>query len=308
MVDLKLIFIFAIIPFLVCEEVPIPDVGKYPPSFLKNGQIGLFLNKTEKAVGQSIEFSSLSGKYPSSFKNNGQRALGITAKKGEFPFQVLLKLDGYFKCGGTLISNRFVLTAAHCVDDYFFEATIVAGELNRFDNDGTEIEMKVKRLILHPNYTGKPHYRNDIALLKLEKFVKTNDYIQIASLPKSETNYGKVQSGGWGLTKGNTNPNTLIIAHLKIMPRSQCRKYWGRYITNKVICVAGEKDKNGTCQGDSGGGLMKKDHAGNYVVIGVTSFGEESESGYKCDLTIPGVFTNVIAYMPWIKKSMNKFP
>ena len=69
----------------------------------------------------------------------------------------------------------------------------------------------------------------------------------------------------------------------------------------------GEKGKNGTCKGDSGGGLMKKDPAGNYVVIGVASYGKPSESGYKCDLTKPKVFTNVIAYMPWIKKHLNKF-
>ena len=108
MVDLKLILIFTIIPFLLCEV---------PPSFLRKSHKGglplLFFNRTEKAVDRSIELSSLFGKYPSSFKNNGQRALGIPALKGEFPFQVLLKTKGRFICGGTLISNQTVLTAAH---------------------------------------------------------------------------------------------------------------------------------------------------------------------------------------------------
>ena len=306
MVDPKLIFICTIIPFLVCEESSIPDVGKYPPSFLKNGQRGLFFNRTEKAVGQSIELSSLFGKYPSSFKTNGQRALGIPALKGEFPFQVLLKTKGRFICGGTLISNQTVLTAAHCVED-FSEFSVVAGEFNRLQYDGNEVEIKVKRVISHPKYIGKPLYINDIAVLKLEEPIKSNDYIQIASLPKSDTTSGNVQAGGWGLTKGNIVSDELIIAHMKIMPRSQCRKTWGRSVTNKVICVMGEPGKNGTCNGDSGGGLMKKDPAGNYVVIRVASYGKPSESGYICDLTKPKVFTNVIAYMPWIKKHLNKF-
>ena len=309
MVDLKLVFIFTIIPFLACEQIPIPDISKYPPSFLKNGQrggLGLFFNRTEKAVGQSKGFSSHSEEYPSSFNKNGHRALGIPALKGEVPFQVLLKLDGSFNCGGTLISNKFVLTAAHCVDVHNAEARsiIVIGELNQFEYDFTEVEMKAKRVIFPPDYI---HYEigDDIALLELEKPVRVKGYIQIASLPKSETTSGNVTAAGWGLTTGNVESDRLLIAHLKIVPRLQCRKGDSK-ITSKTICAISKgKELHGICRGDSGGGLIKKDHAGNHIVIGVASYVWENYGQYPCDLTKPQVFTNVMSYVPWIKNHLN---
>ena len=314
MVDLKLVFIFTIIPFLVCEQIPIPDISKYPPGFLKNGQrggLGLFSNRTEKAVGRAKGFSSLSEKYPSSFNKNGHRALGIPALKGEVPFQVLLKQDGYFICGGTLISNRFVLTAAHCVvDEDFSEFSIVAGELNRNGDDGTEIKLEVKRVILHPDYFRykKGQVRDDIALLELEKPAHANGFVQIASLPESETTSGNVKAAGWGRTTGNVYSDKLLIAHLKIVPRSECRKVNDKITSKKICAISKGKELHGICHGDSGGGLIKKDHAGNHIVIGVASYvrlvrGNYGE--YPCDLTKPQVFTNVMPYVPWIKNHLN---
>ena len=311
MVDLKLVFIFTIIPFVVCEQKAIPDISKYPPSFLKNGQRGglkLFFNRTKKAVDQSKGFSSVSEEYPSSFNKNGHRALGIPALKGEVPFQVLLKLDGSFNCGGTLISNKFVLTAAHCVNHVNAEArsTIVIGELNQFQYDFTELEMNVKRVILHPDYFYHKEV-DDIALMELEEPVRMNSYVQIASLPKSETTSGNVKAAGWGMTIGNVDSDRLLIAHLKIMPRSQCQETFSK-ITKKNICAISKgRELHGVCHGDSGGGLIKKDHAGNHIVIGVASYVRKNYGQYPCDLSEPQVFTNVMSYVPWIKKHLNSF-
>ena len=305
MVDLKLIFIFTIIPFLVCEV---------PLSFLRKGHKGglplLFLNRTEKAVGRAKGFSFLSEEYPSSFNKNGHRALGIPALKGEVPFQVLLKQDGYFICGGTLISNRFVLTAAHCVvDEDFSEFSIVAGELNRNGHDGTEIKLEVKRVILHPDYFRykKGQVRDDIALLELEKPAHANGFVQIALLPESETTSGNVKAAGWGRTTGNFYSDKLLIAHLKIVPRSECRKVNDKITSKKICAISKGKELHGICHGDSGGGLIKKDHAGNHIVIGVASYVRKNYGQYPCDLSEPQVFTNVMSYVPWIKKHLNSF-
>ena len=303
MVDLKPILIFTIIPFLLCEV---------PPSFLRKSHKGglplLFFNRTEEAVGRAKGFSSLSEEYSSTFNKNGHRALGIPALKGEVPFQVLLKLDGSFNCGGTLISNKFVLTAAHCVHVHNAEARsiIVIGELNQFEYDFTEVEMKAKRVIFPPDYI---HYEigDDIALLELEKPVRVKGYIQIASLPKSETTSGNVTAAGWGLTTGNVESDRLLIAHLEIVPRSQCKETFRR-ISIQEICAISKRELHGVCSGDSGGGLIKKDLAGNHIVIGVASYvWKIFDGGYPCDLTKPQVFTNVMSYVPWIKKHLNRF-
>ena len=143
--------------------------------------------------------------------------------------------------------------------------------------------------------------------MELETPIQVNSSVQIASLPKSETTSGNVKAAGWGTTTGDVDSDRLLIAHLKIMPRSQCRETFSK-ITKKNICAIRKgRELHGVCHGDSGGGLIKKDHAGNHIVIGVASYVHKNYGRYPCDLTEPQVFTNVMSYVPWIKKHLNSF-
>ena len=286
MVDLKLVFIFAIIPFLVCEELPIPDVGKYPPSFLKNGQrggLGLLFNRTEKAVGRSIQVSSLSGEYPSSFvKSEGLSGLFNTTEKavdyargisplfGQYPWQAVLaylRIDlnkhSYRICAGTLISKSFVLTAAHCVKGIQKDqVSVTLGEYNLEEDEGPEIIPEIKQIIIHPHWKAAAIATNnpDIALIEFETPVQLTDHIQIASLPTGPPEIDEaVTAAGWGITQGNIAPDKIKGALLKIISRADCERRVEHKRSNQVakgnLCAISRTNYDGhaTCEGDSGG-------------------------------------------------------
>ena len=107
---------------------------------------------------------------------------GKTATKGFWPWQVAIRFRGAFKCGGTLVNRRFVITAAHCilsrnVADY----KLVLGDHNRFVNENTEQIIGVKKITVHPQYV--PRVRNDIAIIEIDQDAILTTYITPACLP-----------------------------------------------------------------------------------------------------------------------------
>ena len=115
--------------------------------------------------------------------SNGEDVVGgKTAKKGFWPWQVAIWFKKGFKCGGTLVNRRFVVTAAHCiysnnVDDY----SLVLGDHNRLVNEKTEQFVGVKKITVHPGYEAK--VRNDIAIIELDQNAILTTYITPACLP-----------------------------------------------------------------------------------------------------------------------------
>ena len=287
MVDLKLVFIFTIIPFFVCEEVPIPDVGKYPTSFLRMGDKGglpLFFDRTEKVIGRSKGFSSLSGVNPTFVKNDQglsglfgttekavDYANGISPLFGQYPWQAMKAFvltsddEGIWRCTGILISNRFVLTAAHCVDTVIRkeQVSVTLGEYSLKKAEETEIVPEVKRVIIHPHWK-KSGINADIALIEFEKPVQMTKNINNASLPIGPPKIdAEVIAAGWGLTQNNILPDKLRAAELKLIPTDDCEEMIKDQKENEItegnICAISRTnyDKHATCGGDSGGEYNK---------------------------------------------------
>ena len=265
----------------------------------------------------------------------GKRIVGgQDADLGQYPWLVNLgyKQKGrpgtLYKCGGTLIGARYVLTAAHCVTQLprsFSLASIRVGEHDlKSDDDCSDDgfccpapqDFDVEEVIFHESY-GKPKpFQNDIAVIKLSKDVIVNDCASPVCLPFNDdsevydTNrFGgeevETSVAGWGATTGTgRNPaTTLQYLVVNVTDSQDCKSIYaerGGVLTPKQICAGGTPGKD-SCVGDSGSGLMRDlllpdAHFPKSYLIGVVSFGPRM-CGTK---GVPGVYTRVNSYLDWI--------
>ncbi|XP_048037325.1 mast cell protease 4-like [Megalobrama amblycephala] len=210
------------------------------------------------------------------------------------PYMVSIQECGDHICGGFLISDQFVLTAAHCWKGRNI-LMVVVGAHDLRDSKSSD-HIRVKSYIPHPKYspTNKPHHHDaDIMLLKLEKKVNLNNKVGVIPLPKKGevTPDTACSVAGWGrLMTDGSRSDLLMEAKVSVMNNTECRNRWGAlYSVSQMICVYGH---GGSCFGDSGGPLV----CGN-TTVGITSFGAQ-----HCNSpALPNVYTKISAYIQWIR-------
>ncbi|XP_069947151.1 chymotrypsin-like protease CTRL-1 [Cherax quadricarinatus] len=230
---------------------------------------------------------------------------GSDAGLHQFPWQALVRLSSGF-CGGILINQRFVLTAAHCVDSMVLPngalPEVVLGEHDRSRGDETPYTQVVPavRVIPHDKYghstSPKDH---DIGLIELatEVDLEVTRNIAPACPPDQDLNYDNltVTVSGWGYTSfPGHKAEVLQKVEMQTVPQEVCRRqYEAGVITDNMICAAAlNKD---SCFDDSGGPLMTK-VGQHWQVVGIVSFGPSTCGNPK----VSGVYTKIINYLPWI--------
>ncbi|XP_029171797.1 melanization protease 1-like isoform X2 [Nylanderia fulva] len=248
----------------------------------------------------------------------------------EYPWMALIaydtgKTNPEFRCGGTIISNRFILTAAHCVTNLPTDIRALIGvrvgdhDISKdrdcdYDENGLELrcaerfqDFGVDSVYYHPQYT-RAKLQNDIALIKLNSSIDFRpENVRPICLPfgtAATLNSKKAIVTGWGATEAGPRSQDLLQAKLPVVTNEQCKEAYRRstQIWHKQLCAGGLRDVD-SCFGDSGGPLQALGiYNGNARIVqyGVVSYGVK-----ECGTAgIPGVYTSVAHYVDWILDSM----
>ncbi|KAJ8668463.1 hypothetical protein QAD02_010126 [Eretmocerus hayati] len=261
-----------------------------------------------------FEFGIIGGRKTGSYENPWMAGLEYITPKGKV-----------VACGGSLITNRHVLTAAHCVNPlhqpgwYLISVRLgdwdIGAELDACDPDGKckprHIDVPIKREFRHELYfRNRSYVANDIALLELAETVKFNEEIRPICLPLKQDLPELPTVIGWGITESGFRSEILLEATVPLVDKQQCELVYKKFkwsgLSSSQICAGGSSRRYDvdSCTGDSGGPLIGKNEETIWegiqyypkAVMGIVSFG----SRYCSTPTIPGVYTRVYDYEPWI--------
>ncbi|CAH2320189.1 transmembrane protease serine 13 [Pelobates cultripes] len=302
----------------VCQRygflgAPITQSVKMPDN---PSNIGLVNNGASISIQGSVDRATCPDQQYLSLKCSdcGNRKMsriigGTEASQGKWPWQVSLQLQvgsGFAHvCGGTLISNQWVLCASHCFTDNPSPSQwrVYAGAINLND---LRTYSSVKIIVRNENYnTGTDDY--DIALMKLRNPFTYSAAIQPACLPMTGQSFNpglKCWISGFGKTvvsSDDTSP-ALMEAEVSIISTQVCNAadVYDGAITPRMMCAGDLKGGTDSCQGDSGGPLVcQSDNAGPWFIAGVTSWGTGCGQAKK-----PGVYCRVTEFTTWIYSQM----
>ncbi|EAT35769.1 AAEL012087-PA [Aedes aegypti] len=252
---------------------------------------------------------------------------GTTAiEQGRWPWHASIwhrlsrKTHGYV-CGGTVLSDLYVLTAGHCVskdgnalNERLFTVQLGSVRQNLLLNNFPVQNKAVAEVFLHEEFSSRD-FRADIGLLALKTRVKLNEYVRPICLPMRDlrSDYGSIigrnaVTVGFGMTDSGDYPDELRQLQVSIVDYVTClqsnREVFGRSLSEGIIC-AGDVQGGTVCNGDSGGGLYTEESGGRWMIRGVTSFtAQRGWDDSSCSLKDYSAFVNVSFYEPWIRYVM----
>lgn len=220
-----------------------------------------------------------------------------------------------YSCGAALITRRHVLTAAHCVDGQPSLRVVRLGEHDiSITTDAAHEDYTIVKRIIHEGYND--NFRNDIAILELDRDVVFKKHISPICLPRPEdfpnTNLNRTKPfvAGWGSIQYNDrSSNILRDVSIPIVNNDDCRASYSRFgsvtVDERILCAGLKAGGRDACQGDSGGPLIypyapSLSEKSKYFLIGVVSLGYRcAEAGY------PGIYSKVTYYLPWILENLS---
>uniref|UniRef100_K7FI85 Peptidase S1 domain-containing protein n=1 Tax=Pelodiscus sinensis TaxID=13735 RepID=K7FI85_PELSI len=203
--------------------------------------------------------------------------------------------DERIRCGGFLVAENFVLTAARCQGE---SITVVLGAHNVSQWEPSQQVIPVQRQIPHPQYNSKT-LNNDIMILQLQDKGHRTKYVGLISLPPAQQRVdpkSRCSVAGWGQTSATNKQisETLQEADVVVMPRRKRGGPWRYYNATTMMCVGDPEEGRSPFQGDSGASLVCGKEA-----QGIVSWGSK-------DGTPPAVYTRVSPFRPWIPETIDK--
>lgn len=224
---------------------------------------------------------------------------GVNTKIEDHPWQVALDFPAVKGlCGGSLIQDKWVLTAAHCLSGTTDPKSVrVKAGATNYKQTGAWTD--VEKIVIHEKYSRQT-YENDLALLKL-KSATAGDIIPLAQADQSLKACDKLEVTGWGTTAdGGPISDILQKAEILYVPNDACNaaNAYNGAIKLGMMCAGFRDGGIDSCQGDSGGPLVLNGDDGS-VLVGVVSWGEGCARKLRY-----GVYTRVSVYNSWIAKTI----
>ncbi|XP_067833377.1 complement C1r subcomponent-like protein [Heptranchias perlo] len=306
-------------------NVPPPSVSSTPPGHWPTEQNateqdGLAENGTRNAT---IGLKACG--RPSNPATGTQRILGgRLAEEGSFPWHVLVLPKGRGRAAGTLIGDRWVLTAAHALypkgatrqgPDLLCQTTQIR------TGGGTRLmsgyDREIEEIVVHPKFGEEPHdFDNDIALIRLRGSAGEP---MPACLPAATRDDGGLFApgrvgyvAGWGMEEGYYLRRRLRYALLPLVEQPRCRQAFrtarigGRapVVSANMFCAGLPEGGRDACAGDTGGGLLVPDpSSGAWHLVGIVSWGVGCGRPGSY-----GVYTRVSRYLAWIDRVISARP
>ncbi|XP_040171443.1 polyserase-2-like [Anopheles arabiensis] len=251
----------------------------------------------------------------------GTITYGRSSWPGQFPWHVALyrteqPLTISYACGGFIVGERVVITAAHCVtapSGYQLaadELTVRVGLYDLLTLARHSQEHRVGRIHRHGNFTtGSP--RHDLALLMLRTIVEFGDFVQPICLPREPDALKGVRTGtvsGWGLVEDDSPARTLRSATMPVVSYLSCLQsdstLFGPVLYDGMFCAGWENGTN-VCNGDSGGAFAANVN-GSWTAFGIVSFTgvkehTDSQIPFRCDTKSLAGFISIPMYLDWIE-------
>ncbi|XP_022831467.1 proclotting enzyme-like isoform X8 [Spodoptera litura] len=264
---------------------------------------------------------------------------GTPTLEGQWPWQIALyqtqTVDNKYICGGTLVSHKHVITAAHCVTKKSSQLivdrntlTVYLGKHNlRTSVDGVQIKF-VSNIIVHPDYNATTFSR-DAAILELRETVTYSDWVRPACLwPDSDTSLKNVigKKGsvvGWGFDETGVATEELSLVEMPVVSQETCirsySEFFVRFTSEYTYCAGyrdgkighfneqtGVRESTSVCNGDSGGGMVFR-MGGTWYLRGLVSLSVARQNEYRCDPSHYVIFTDLAKFLPWIYQNVYDF-